>query len=629
MKHKRVLALMIVSILLMSTAVSFGATVFSDVASNHWAKDHIAKMSEKGIIRGFEDSITLRFNFKPDNPVTYVESIQMIYQTLKAANRLKSTIGIATKHTAVLNSAKIPTWAHEAMSYALEYNIIHQDELKNFVKNNIQANAKRVDVAVFLGKAIDMDDAIDPLPILGFVDSEMIIRAAVPYVDLLVKKGIISGDTNNKFNPGNPIRRAEMATICSKAFDLLDSGEKTVVEPQTPVKNDKENVRFIEHILASDNMLVVKDELGNQEVLRLNGVIIKVNGVTSRIGSLYVNQKIKLIYDKDNKLDTVEADNSVKEFIGIVDKITTYTDYVALTVVDENNSNNTRVFKAYNTLGIQINGVNSSAKNLKIGDMISINADGDKATNIVLMPNNREFDGILESEVYFKDTPMIKVRVRGEVLELAVNDNVYVTRNGRTRGTDGKILDVDSLVKGDIVTITLKNNKVIEIIATSLTTKKDDSGTIKSYTIGNPSQITIVGSGNLETSYNVSSTATITVDGKSATLYDLRPNYAVELKIESNSVVSIKAESIQAKDRFTGEIVKVYTNHSIVTVKYLDRSNNQYTTRPVSVNADTVILDTDGKSIAMSRLAEKSEIFVDGFLEDEFFIAEKIIVLKK
>lgn len=625
MKHKRGLALLIVVFMLMSTVFSFATTVFSDVASNYWAKDFIAKMSEKGIIKGFEDSKTLRFSFKPENPVTYIEAIQMIYQTLKSTNKLKSTTGLVTKHSTALTNAKIPTWAHEAMAYALEYNIVHKDELKNFIKNNAQVNAKRVDVAVFLGKAIAMEDAIDPLPVLGFVDSEMILRVAVPYVDLLVKKQIISGDNNNKFNPNNAIKRAEMATICSKTYDLLNTDNATTptvpttpTQPQTP----KQDIKTIEYIIEETNTIVVKNEQGQREVYGLpKNTYIKINGKTSRLDTLKIGQSIVFKFDSKDVITEIITINTILEFEGIVEKITDFIDYNLITVREYDRPTIKKDFKVYRDTKVLLDSKEVAFSRLKSGDTVYITSDGEKASKIEIQTSNAVYDGILESNVYFNPYPMIKIKIRNnEIIELELNEDVEVTRNSRTR-------KIEDLVKGDIVSVTVRRSKVTRIIATSVDVKLKDEGTIKTLAFGNPSKITIITTNNEEAAYDLANTVDVRIDRKESEIYDLRPNYYVKLGLTNGLVTSIEADKSKATNSIVGEVVRVYKDYNVLTVKVLNPVTGLYETKSITIKDNTVIISTTGTSLRLGHLEARDKVFIDGNEVDDLFIASRIIML--
>lgn len=622
---KRKISLILVMLMIAaSTISSFAAVAFSDVASNHWAKDFIGKAAEKKIIGGYFNDKTLKVEFKPDNAVSYVESVQMIYNMLKAADKLKSTTGLMQKHAVAMTANKIPKWAQEAVAYALEYNILHSDDLKSFMNKDKQISAKRVDVAIFLGKALDMKDAMDPLPILKFVDAELVKSQAVPFVDLLVKKGIVGGDPQNKFNPNKVITRAQMATMCSKAYDLLIKSNP-VITPPDPIKpkpsKETKKERIIDYVAEDTDMIVVKDEKGNTEVYNLKGVSIKINGRSKDIDDLNKEDGIVLFFDTKGELERVEVDNAVTTMEGRIESVVDRGDYYLMTVRNKQNLVLKKELKIDANTEIEYDDEKVSVSRLVEGEEVYIKFVGDRAIKIELESKEMVYDGILESPVIFKISPLIKIKLNnGKTMEFEIDDDATIRR-------DRKKAYLDELEKGDIATIVVQYDKVIEIIAASREERSKDEGVIKQIVIGDPSTITILTDDKETITYEVSDGVDVEIDNKDVELKDLNIHYEVELRIENNKVVKIEAEERASKDSITGEIVKVYDKYDRLTVKVFDRSENEYVKTAVVVTDDTTIISTSGDPISLRHLDEDDMVFIDGYYDDEMFIANKIVQL--
>ena len=292
----KICMLMTVLLILSGGFSAFAAqTTFSDINEAPWAKEYIIKMADAKIISGYFDEKTLRATFKPNQPVSYVEAVQMIYNTLKAASKLKTTASVVSKQEDLLKANNIPQWAHEAVAYAVEYKIVHPEDLQSFMKNGKQDFAKREDIAIFIGKALNMDELIDPLPILDFVDAELIKSIAVPYVDLLVKKGIVTGDTEKRFNPQKSVRRAEMAVMCSKTYDLL--GGTSTPEPSAPTET-KITVT-LRTINTTAGVILVRNDSGEQSTYDVVGVPIEHDGDYKTLFDLQEGDIVELTFSDD------------------------------------------------------------------------------------------------------------------------------------------------------------------------------------------------------------------------------------------------------------------------------------------------------------------------------------------
>ncbi|QXM06744.1 S-layer homology domain-containing protein [Crassaminicella indica] len=696
--RKKISCLIIALLIVMSSINSFAAVIFSDVPSNHWAKPFITKMADKKIISGYFDDYTLKVTFKPDKSVTYIEAMQMIYNTLKAANKLRPANGLVNKYYATLKANEIPSWAHEAVAYGLEYNILHPDELKIFVKKGKATYAKKVDVAVFIGKALNMK--LEAIPVLKFVDAETIKTAALPYVDLLEKNKIVGGDALNKFNPNSIINRAVMATMCSKTYDLLMSQSSTVMPPDPVIptivegtidyvstetkmivvkdtkgdtkaytlgatyikKNGQyidmrdlhkgDNVkliftktgevqgvevnkintpsseigsingdeRIIDYISKKTKMIVVKDENGNTQVYNLNRVAIRENGKSRDIDDLHKGDGIKLHFNDKNELAWIELSTSTTTWVGKIISIVNCGDYHLMTIRNKDNLILKKELKIYDNTEIKYDKKDVTVKRLTEGEEVQVKFIGNRAIKIYLMGKEKVYDGILESSVIFREYPILKIKTNdNEVLEFEIDDDVRVYRDRHKRG-------LDDLRKGDIATITVEYDKVVDILAASVEERTKDEGVIKQIIIGDPTKITIVTDNERTRTYEVADNVDIEInDDDRKKISDLKIHDHVELTIKNNVVTDIEADGISHSNAITGEISKIYSEYSYLVIKYFDKEKSEYITRTVTKTDHTKVLSTSTEKIAFGHLRKGDTIFVNGYYDDDIFVANKII----
>ncbi|MTI53308.1 S-layer homology domain-containing protein [Geosporobacter ferrireducens] len=623
-RKTRMCTFFIVTVFLLSTVAGNAASIFSDINSVPWATEYINKMADKEIIKGSIDEKTLQVLFKPSDPVTYIEALQMIYKTLEATNQLSTGSTISSTNQKTLQDANIPSWAHTAVGYALSNQIVTAQEVKNFVKNGKAANARRVDVAIFAGKALNMDEDLDPLPILSFQDAEMIIKAGTPYVDLLARKGIITGDAQNKFNPNNSITRAEMAVICSKVYDLLfkqDNLAPVVVQPPKTETQQPANQKTMiaDYVNNDGTMLVVKDEKTNVEVYTLDAsVTVKKDGSIKRAVDIRVGDVLKLTMDNNNKLTLIEIDNTSVGFEGFVDRVIKMDDYYLLVVKDKYDAAYKKEYTIDEDTDILRDKKAISANRLVEGEQVSIVAIGQKATKITVEASRVVYDGILESNQYYK----IKVMINNDQsMEFEIDDKAYIRR-------DNKKVDIIDLAVGDIVTVTVEYNKAIDVRAISRSTKSKDEGSIKTITLGNPTKITIVSKDDKEEyTYEVSNSATIRMDREDIKIYDLRPGYTVELQMENKIVTRIDAKKTGDKNVIIGEITRVYKDLDRLRVEFTDGSTGRTESVFVEITDDTTILSSAGTSMRLSQLVSGDEVLIEGYYEDDWFVARRIIQL--
>ncbi|MCT4618990.1 MAG: S-layer homology domain-containing protein [Marinisporobacter sp.] len=572
----------------MSTVGSFAAVMFSDVPSNHWAKPYITKMADKKIISGYFDNNTLKVAFKPDKSVTYIEAIQMIYNTLKAANKLQANVGLTAKYASVLQANKIDTWAHEAVAYALEYNIVHQDELKVFMKNGNSVYAKKVDIAVFIGKALKMK--LEAIPVLNFVDAETIKTAALPYVDLLEKNNIVGGDALKKFNPNSIINRAVMATMCSKTYDLLVSQTSTVIPPK-PTTTSTEGT--VDYVSTDAKMLVIKDGTGNTKAYTLKAAYIKKDGKYINMNELSSGNRVKLTFDQAGEVASVEVMGSssstgsnlnLGEKEGIIDYIAEDSRMLAV----KNASGNV---EGYNLSGVIIkrDGKNISMKDLNKGDGIKLIFDKKGQLDIIEVNNGiTKWQGKIESVANFGSYYLMTIRNKDNLIlkkDLKIYDNTEIK-------FDGKNVDISKLVTGENVDVKFIGDRAISIDIASKEVVYD--GILESAVMfkSHPT-LQFRANGDQIMEYEIDDNVTIRRDRRRAELSDLKKGDIATITVDHGKIVEILAASRDERTRDEGVIKQIIIGDPTkITIVTEDKKEITY---DVDESVDIEIDDKDAK----------------------------------
>lgn len=272
----------------MPDGASAAAVTFTDVANNYWAYGDIDFAAQKGIVNGY-DAAGGTHVFYPENQVSYEEAATMLYRALGAAGRLRTDSGTAgsggsaggnsggtanaltdeqqsaliEKHAETLSSANISEWAKAYVSYGLEYDIIEESELANFVNAGTKLGnpAPRISVAVWTAKALDKQAA--GAYYLPFTDASQIDDASAKYVDILYRHGIMKGswqpDGTVAFQPGSGVKRSEFAAISNRVFNNAGAGydiSKEMynhkIESRQKVKSDKLRIADGSTVIGSE-----------------------------------------------------------------------------------------------------------------------------------------------------------------------------------------------------------------------------------------------------------------------------------------------------------------------------------------------------------------------------------------
>ncbi|MBQ3122723.1 MAG: S-layer homology domain-containing protein [Firmicutes bacterium] len=245
----------------LNTQEADAAVTFTDLSSSHWAASEIAFAAEKGIVNGYPSWDGTSYTFQPESSVSYEEAATMLYRALDAAGNLRTSdpawqqpvdasgaaITLAAKHASVLDDAGIADWAKEYVAYGLEFGIIAEEELGDFVNDETKLGnpAPRITVAVWTAKAFDKNLAgVVNLP---FTDASLIDDEEAVYVDMLYRHGIMKGslqlDGTVAFQPDSGVKRSEFAAIANRIYNNVWSTYDPAKETFT-YKTSEENSFF-------------------------------------------------------------------------------------------------------------------------------------------------------------------------------------------------------------------------------------------------------------------------------------------------------------------------------------------------------------------------------------------------
>ena len=327
MKQKKIAMALAAVLVAGSFPVNVSAAAFSDLSDTAWAEETIIQVADKGLINGYEDG-----TFRGKNNVTYCEAVVMLYNVMTKTNQTADVPdNFYITYQAILNTYKIPMWAQYSTAYALVSQSVTPQMLTKFMYNGQSAAASREDVVTMFGRALSEKYDIMVGNGVDFQDAFKISQEALPYVDLMVRLGIISGDDNNNFNPKEAITRAEMAVIMNKTYDLLsntkgDSGEITSIVNHDGSYYDidvqMDNGERKKLSLSDDNISVLSQD-GSRE-LPLSSLskgdkvsIVMTGNVVSKIYLLSEESNAQTKYDvtgylysfKDGKL-RLESENT-------------------------------------------------------------------------------------------------------------------------------------------------------------------------------------------------------------------------------------------------------------------------------------------------------------------------------
>lgn len=228
---KSVVAVLTVFALLFGSFSAFGASA-SDIGG-HWAEDIIAKWIDAEKINGYPDG-----TFKPDNPVTRAEFVQILYNVLP-----DRAVAEETDHT--FTDVSEGDWYYESVMALLQHGVVAEGETFE-----PESYITRQDAMTMIGRAFYVR-SVDSTAVEGFADYSEISDYALDYVAGLVEQGLVGGYEDNTIRPLAQITRAESVKILD-GLDLVH--DKNSLEGIMERINDgvEEQIPMVANITITD-----------------------------------------------------------------------------------------------------------------------------------------------------------------------------------------------------------------------------------------------------------------------------------------------------------------------------------------------------------------------------------------
>lgn len=190
-----------------------GAVTFVDVPPSHWAASAIDQAQRQGFLGGYPDQ-----TFRPDQGMVRVQAMVAVAAGLTLPPAPASGLGVYR------DRAQIPSYAINALASATQAGLVvnHPDpELLRPLETMTRAE---VAVLIYQGlvaqaKAPRLDTVTPPPPAMArgsFPDIQT--HWALDFIQGLLNLGLVQGDDTGRFNPTQPMTRAQFSALVSRTF---------------------------------------------------------------------------------------------------------------------------------------------------------------------------------------------------------------------------------------------------------------------------------------------------------------------------------------------------------------------------------------------------------------------------
>lgn len=616
--HKTVILLAFAAFFMFSNTLVY-AQVFTDVPDNYWAKEYIEKMNKVGIITGYSDA-----TFRPGDSVTKIQALVMIGRMYGLSeDKIKE---IRAEYQEFFDTIGVETWFQDGLAVAISMGVVDKDVVKVFYQNNTANKpAYKEEICVYLTRAMGLENEAKSktIYVLPFKDTENITSSAIPYVYVMMEKGIINGDSEGKFNPRSEVNRAIMAKMLSIAYDYV---QKENITPQISESKKEKTITITGTI--SDTMRVyeelyitIEEKNGVKNAYRVNSdTDIKLDDESADMSVLVEGMTVEAEVTEDRMVISIKAESINEEYSGKIVSLS-YSDTNQIITIEYEKDEETekKAFYVSDDAEITLDGKEVFLYNLKKGDLVEVVVRNSKVVDIKATSKNRTIDGVIK-EISFIPEPVIVIEDKaGTVHEYSIDDDLDIERNG-------KDAEITELRNGDKVQLELEYDVITSINAEVV--KKEDEGTIKSILISKNPEITILNKDGDEVTYQISSFANIEIDREISDIYGLRLGYHVELKIEGNEITELEADVRETSNRYEGRISYVNEDAELIVLSVIDPITNENKFYTVTVNRDTSYFDVDGSKGRFSHLDKNDVIMVIGEISGDNITARSIIMIE-
>ncbi|MGF1517724.1 MAG: S-layer homology domain-containing protein [Nodosilinea sp.] len=190
-----------------------GAATFVDVPPSQWAASAIDQAQRQGFLGGYPDQ-----TFRPDQGMVRVQAMVAVATGLKLPPAPASGLGIYR------DRAQIPSYAIDALASATQAGLVvnHPDpELLRPLETMTRAE---VAVLIYQGlvaqeKAPRLGTVTPPPPAMArgsFPDIQT--HWAMDFIQGMLNLGLVQGDDTGRFNPTQPMTRAQFSALVSRTF---------------------------------------------------------------------------------------------------------------------------------------------------------------------------------------------------------------------------------------------------------------------------------------------------------------------------------------------------------------------------------------------------------------------------
>ncbi|MEN8908089.1 MAG: S-layer homology domain-containing protein [Clostridiales bacterium] len=616
--------------------------------SDIWSKEAIYQAGALGLMKGYGNRIFSRKD--------YVTNEQLLAVILRIAGleevAKKKSDEIILKNN-IKNKEPLNSWARGYLQVANDQQIITDKQLEDSLvvnQNTLNQNdflkgkpATREDLAYWLSLALKIVPVYDENKILNnYKDWRNADSNKIPYIEALLRKNIMNGDSKGSFLPKGYVTREQLAQVCVNLDDeflkslKINKNTGTIEKIQkTDDKSSGENVlkttfyiRDIDgnldllesyKILSESNL---KNEITGNSIDKIEDFPVYNNTTLTNSDSLVKGDLISYYYDENKKIRFVKTklnNSAIKYYLVRINDINVEKNILDINRIKELNSLNLNIFLDGNInelINQNKNAIYTYSNDVTIIDNRKIISENDiklysyviielKNNEIIRINSSNLHDMSLESNVVNGTVENINFDLGYIDIYEYSYDNTISSKTYKFNEPDeievfkdGNKSDIKNIEIGDLVFMKIDNEKYINGISAL-------NNVITKYGIilkNLKESISIEDDNGFIQTYKINSELIIYSEGKEIELSQLRDGDHIKLSIQiANNYSKLKEISVE---KYENEIQDIYKGY----ISSVDKKNNQIVLYNLKTFKSGKWFFSDVKGYTNFKLAKDVEI---------------------
>nr|WP_244262587.1 S-layer homology domain-containing protein [Thermoanaerobacter siderophilus] len=365
---------------------------FKDIKDS-FAKNDIMKMTALSVIRGGgSQKFYPKSYLKREEAIAYIVRLMGLEEQVQKTPISSSTaVGGSNPPTANSNQTgqnnassqsgpKVDSWAQGIIDVAAKNNLLRKEDMAL----DFTANATREEVAYWIAKGLNLAPIYgkDLQKVYAFSDAKSFNTDYMPYIEAVLKSGIMTGYNDSKFGPKDNITREQMASVLSRAFNLgynlmgysiINATVQDILYEEVAGKNSIKKTFVLLNNKGQNEYIVVQRTYSSKGIVHNSDFLTISNGVPSFSDSIEKGDNVNFYISGQNVIFAEKNPVFQSTLYGEIKDIS------ASNITLTSESGVEYVFSYNPNTKIYINDYPASIKDLRYGQTVTVYLNGNTA----------------------------------------------------------------------------------------------------------------------------------------------------------------------------------------------------------------------------------------------------------